>query len=85
MHVDPKIFALVFGESIMNDAVAIALYESVIGFKEGTVVNAASIFTVLGSFLGIFFGSFAIGTLTGCVSALVKPRSGGTHLLIIKK
>jgi len=73
MHVEPKIFALVFGESMMNDAIAIALFESISSFKDGaTTVTAATIFTIIGAFLGIFLGSFAIGTAIGCVAALVR-------------
>ena len=70
MHVDPKLFAIVFGESILNDAVAIVLFESLQVFKTNPI-TVGNIFLALGSFVGIFFGSFAIGTILGCFSALV--------------
>jgi len=72
MHVDPKLFALVFGESILNDAVAIVLFESLLVFQTEPV-TAGSVFAALGSFIGVFFGSFAIGMVLGCLSALVRP------------
>jgi solute carrier family 9 (sodium/hydrogen exchanger), member 6/7 len=71
MHVDPKLFAIVFGESILNDAVAIVLFESLQVFRHSPV-TFLNVGLALGSFVGIFFGSFAIGTLLGCFSALVR-------------
>jgi len=74
MHVDPKLFALVFGESILNDAVAIVLFESLLVFQTEPI-TAGSVFAALGSFIGVFFGSFAIGMVLGCLSALVRLAS----------
>lgn len=34
LHVDVDLYALVFGESVMNDAVAIVLYKSIDQFEE---------------------------------------------------
>ena len=34
LHVDVDLYALVFGESVMNDAVAIVLYRSIDQFEE---------------------------------------------------
>eukprot|EP00729_Bicosta_minor_P002875 gene2875-11074_t len=69
LHVDHRLFALVFGESVMNDAVALVLYSTIEKLKD-TVVDAKSIFGAIGVFLVIFFGSFACGCLVGMVSSL---------------
>ena len=74
MHVDPKLFAIVFGESILNDAVAIVLFESLQVFKSSPV-TFGNIMLALGDFVGIFFGSFAIGMILGGFSALVRDRA----------
>jgi len=70
MKVDPMLYTLIFGESVMNDAVAIVLFEVMLGFRtsEITVLSALG---GLGSFCAIFAGSFVIGTLVGLFSALV--------------
>ena len=58
-----------FGESVMNDAVALVLYTTIEKLKD-TVVDAKSIFNAIGVFLVIFFGSFACGCLVGMISSL---------------
>jgi len=70
MHVDPKLFALIFGESILNDAVAIVLFETLKAFRFNPI-TVSSIFAGIGNFVGIFFGSFMVGTSIGCFSALI--------------
>ncbi|XP_052783462.1 sodium/hydrogen exchanger 9-like isoform X3 [Mya arenaria] len=74
LNVDVTLYALVFGESVLNDAVAIVLSGSVEAYGkggggEGFSVNA--LFKALGNFLGIFGGAFLIGSVFGMVTALL--------------
>ena len=63
---------MVFGESVLNDAVAIVLSRTLLGFnKPGTVVNAESIMAAVVSFCTIFGGSLLIGAVFGLASAYV--------------
>jgi len=75
MNVDVDLFALIFGESVMNDAVAIVLASTVETFiAQGTSSDASTgmaILSAVGSFLTIFCGSFAIGCVVGCVCAFL--------------
>ncbi|XP_037049835.1 sodium/hydrogen exchanger 6 isoform X3 [Bradysia coprophila] len=75
LQVDVNLYALVFGESVLNDAVAIVLsgaiqnygkhYSSTGGFE----LNA--FFKALGNFGGIFMLSLIIGAAMGCITALL--------------
>uniref|UniRef100_A0AC11E938 Solute carrier family 9 member A8 n=1 Tax=Ovis aries TaxID=9940 RepID=A0AC11E938_SHEEP len=102
LHVDPVLNMLVFGESILNDAVSIVLTKSCqegptvlpenskgtdraavrAGVRDDTaegltrknmsdVSGWQTFLQALGYFLKMFFGSAALGTLTGLISALV--------------
>lgn len=73
LGVDPMLYALVFGESVLNDAVAIVLYRTLTVFQDSPV-TAASVLGALGMFVGIFLGSLLIGLLLGGISALVFKR-----------
>ncbi|KAM8863001.1 sodium/hydrogen exchanger 8 [Spinachia spinachia] len=72
LNVDPVLNMLVFGESILNDAVSIVLTNTAEGFSRSD--NSASgwqtFVQALAYFLKMFFGSAALGTLTGLISAL---------------
>ncbi|XP_071332559.1 sodium/hydrogen exchanger 8 [Trachinotus anak] len=74
LNVDPVLNMLVFGESILNDAVSIVLTNTAEGFfsrSDNSVVTGWETFSqALGYFLKMFFGSAALGTLTGLISAL---------------
>ena len=70
LGVQPDLFAMVFGESVLNDAVAIVLARTVLTFnhpgaKEGGA--AAALATLV--FVAIFLGSTLIGGLAGAASA----------------
>ncbi len=54
------LFALVFGESCLNDAVGIVLYRTISMFLH-TRVTAGSVLLGLASFMGVFLGSVLIG------------------------
>uniref|UniRef100_A0A8C6MBN4 Sodium/hydrogen exchanger 8 n=1 Tax=Nothobranchius furzeri TaxID=105023 RepID=A0A8C6MBN4_NOTFU len=74
LNVDPVLNMLVFGESILNDAVSIVLTNTAEGFasrsENSTVTGWETFIQALGYFLKMFFGSAALGTLTGLISAL---------------
>lgn len=76
LHVDVNLYALVFGESVLNDAVAIVLSGAIQNYAEryqsgsgGFETNA--FFRALGDFIGIFSLSLLIGALMGCLTAVV--------------
>eukprot|EP00795_Rhopilema_esculentum_P016376 gene16376-7778_t len=70
MHVDVDLYALMFGESVMNDAVAIVLYRTVESYTASGLA-AEPVFAAIGQFIGVFGGSFLLGCLMGLVTALV--------------
>ncbi|CAB1336078.1 unnamed protein product [Coregonus sp. 'balchen'] len=73
LNVDPVLNMLVFGESILNDAVSIVLTNTAEGFARddnAMVTGWETFLQALGYFLKMFFGSAALGTLTGLISAI---------------
>ncbi|XP_057268951.1 sodium/hydrogen exchanger 9 isoform X2 [Pezoporus wallicus] len=74
LHVDTDLYTLLFGESVLNDAVAIVLTYSISIYspKENpNTFDAAAFFQSVGNFLGIFAGSFAMGSSYAIVTALL--------------
>ncbi|XP_044289025.1 sodium/hydrogen exchanger 7 isoform X2 [Varanus komodoensis] len=75
LHADVDLYALLFGESVLNDAVAIVLSSSIVAYQptggNAHAFDAAAFFKSVGVFLGIFSGSFMMGLVTGVVTALV--------------
>ncbi|XP_074954974.1 sodium/hydrogen exchanger 9 isoform X2 [Phalacrocorax aristotelis] len=75
LHVDTDLYTFLFGESVLNDAVAIVLTHSISIYspKENpNVFDAAAFFQSVGNFLGIFAGSFAMGSSYAVVTALIS-------------
>ncbi|KAM9830853.1 sodium/hydrogen exchanger 8 [Syngnathus typhle] len=72
LNVDPVLNMLVFGESILNDAVSIVLTNTAEGFfsRSDTSTGWETFLQAVSYFLKMFFGSAALGTLTGLISAL---------------
>ncbi|XP_052816436.1 sodium/hydrogen exchanger 8-like isoform X2 [Mya arenaria] len=74
LNVDTVLYMLVFGESILNDAVAITLTITVLEFENpamAEVTGSAAFFRAVWRFLVMFFGSSLIGMISGLVSALL--------------
>ena len=76
------IFAIVFGESVLNDAVAIVLARTVLAFNTAAQVEvdgegdstSAGIGGAMVTFIVIFVGSMLIGVLAGMLCALTFKR-----------
>ena len=70
LNVDPKLYSLIFGESILNDSVAIVLF-NVLRKMKSQPFYLSSVFIALASFVTSFLGSLIIGVIFGLLSALM--------------
>lgn len=72
--VDPKLYTIIFGESILNDAIAIVIFETAQKYNKGETSSSLGImsfFEGCGIFLLIFFSSLLIGVIVGVGTALL--------------
>lgn len=80
LKVDHHLYTLVFGESVMNDAVAIVLYKTILRFEptkckpDADHITGGAIFSAIGFFFIIFIGSTVMGCVVGLGSALLHKR-----------
>ncbi|RVE67458.1 hypothetical protein OJAV_G00103010 [Oryzias javanicus] len=78
LQVDADLYALLFGESVLNDAVAVVLSSSIVAYQpqgdNSHTFEATALLKSFGMFLGVFSGSFALGVATGVVTALISFR-----------
>lgn len=74
--VDPKLYTIVFGESLLNDAISIVMFETCQKFH-GQPAKFTSLFAGAGLFLMTFSVSLLIGVLVGILVALILKH---THI-----
>lgn len=72
--VDPKLYTIIFGESLLNDAISIVMFETCRKFH-GHPVKFSSLFEGIGLFLMTFTISTIIGILIGIFVALILKHS----------
>ncbi|ODV59624.1 bifunctional K:H/Na:H antiporter NHX1, partial [Ascoidea rubescens DSM 1968] len=74
--VDPKLYTIILGESLLNDAISIVMFETCQKFH-GKDVYFSSLFEGIGLFLMIFSISLLIGLVVGIIVALFLKH---THI-----
>ena len=79
--VDPNLYFLVLGESLLNDAVTVVLYKIVINFLGRDDVRAQDILIGIAAFFIINAGGILVGLLFGVFSCLMTRIP--THLEVI--
>lgn len=72
--VDPKLYNIIFGESLLNDAVSIVMYETLSKFH-GSEFQLSSLFHGVGLFLLNFSVSMALGIAFGLFMSLILKHS----------
>ncbi|GFR52219.1 hypothetical protein Agub_g14669 [Astrephomene gubernaculifera] len=71
LHAQPDLYMNVFGESVLNDAVGMVLFNVLSSFAGGKSVGAGSVMAGIGQFFGIFLGSTVIGLAVGLLAAFI--------------
>ena len=82
LRVDPDLFAVVFGESVLNDAVAVVLYRAIQVLEDAFTLT--NVLRAVWAFAVVFLGSTAVGVAVALASALlfkrVKLSGEGAHV-----
>jgi sodium/hydrogen exchanger-like protein 6/7/sodium/hydrogen exchanger 8 len=77
----PKLFSILFGEGVLNDAVCIVLYRILSNFDfENKSFNFWTILSIVGSFLMMFFFSCFIGIGGGLLCSFLLKLLRKVHL-----
>ncbi|KAL3990053.1 sodium/hydrogen exchanger 3 [Acanthocheilonema viteae] len=76
MEVESDLYALVFGESVLNDAVAIVLSSSMENFAASDKsFDLDALVAAVIDFLSVFSGSLLLGSVIGCATALITKMT----------
>ena len=77
----PKLFSVLFGEGVLNDAVCIVLYRILSKFDfEHSIFNVWTFLSIVGSFLMMFFFSCFIGVGNGLLCSFLLKILKSVHL-----
>ena len=77
----PKLFSVLFGEGVLNDAVCIVLYRILSKFDfEHSAFNVWTVLSIVGSFLMMFFFSCFIGVGNGLLCSFLLKILKLVHL-----
>ncbi|XP_054720278.1 Na(+)/H(+) exchanger protein 7-like isoform X2 [Uloborus diversus] len=73
--VNKNLYFLVFGESLLNDAVTIVLYTMMVGFSKADYITAEQVAVGIAAFICVSLGGLAIGILMGIFTALITKHT----------
>ena len=69
---EPKLFSILFGEGVVNDAVCIVIYKILTDFqRQGGEFTLSSVIGMFGTFCSLFGWSFVIGLGMGILGSLI--------------
>ena len=69
---EPKLFSILFGEGVVNDAVCIVIYKILTDFqREGGDFTLSSVLGMFKTFISLFAWSFVIGLGMGIIGSLI--------------
>uniref|UniRef100_A0A8C6JCI0 Sodium/hydrogen exchanger n=2 Tax=Melopsittacus undulatus TaxID=13146 RepID=A0A8C6JCI0_MELUD len=69
IHVNEKLHILVFGESLLNDAVTVVLYKLFRSFCEMPTIKTMDVFAGVGQFFVVGLGGVLVGLIFGMTAA----------------
>ena len=76
------LFFLVFGESLLNDAVTVVLYNTFKQFETMRVIELEQYFLAIGAFFTVSLGGIALGIICGLVSCLITKYT--RHVRVVE-
>ena len=82
MGVNDVLFFLVFGESLLNDAVTVVLYNTFKTFQEMEEIATEQYFLAIGAFFTVSLGGVALGVICGLVSCLITKYT--SHVRVVE-
>jgi len=74
LRCDPLLYSLVFGESVLNDAVAITMYQTFIGFRGQEHFTGRDYWGAMGKFMIITIASIAIGSTVALLCSFLLRK-----------
>lgn len=80
---DPDLYSMIFGESVLNDAIAVVLFTvfEKMSLNAAAGVGAKSVAAAVGEFFKVSIGSTLVGVGIGCVSGFTtKQATKGSEL-----
>ncbi|XP_073454198.1 sodium/hydrogen exchanger 2-like [Aquarana catesbeiana] len=82
IHVNEKLYILVFGESLLNDAVTVVLYKLCEAFSKMSDILPSDVFIGVGTIFLVGIGGVLIGLVFGFVAALTTKFT--EHIRVIE-
>ena len=76
LRVEPKLYSIIFGESVLNDAVAIVLFQTIERLPSATRfhISGAEAAEAMANFVGVGIGSVLLGAVVGLITAFITKR-----------
>ena len=75
INADDNLFSMIFGESILNDAVSIVMYRTIVGGQHEDYSYSKHVIVSFYNFLVVLVGSILIGALLALCVSLVSQRA----------